>query len=352
MSSRKKLEKVLEYCLNDREKEASALLHEWFVEVARKINTKLMEDEELSNDDEMNKDLDELDTLEGKTDTEDGEENKEVDGDLDFSNVKDEIEELRNEIDNLKADLEELMKDEEDEEDEEGEEDEEDVEGEEYDDENTEEKDEEDDVLEDEEEEDDEDDMENWDWEDLEDEEDIEDHEDDKKDVLTDDEMDMEDDEELKKLLSDEEDKEEDLDNVEDDEMVEEDDEEDFDNIVEDAMSVLKTVKSNNTEDEVGSGGNKKFEPNKKSPLPQKKAKDRMDGATPLNRKDVNYKGKYDLEDPPSYKTVKSYSNTHNSTKNVLHAVPREGDSSALLNKKDNKGNVYSPLSLKGKREK
>ena len=151
-----------------------------------------------------------------------------------------------------------------------------------------------------------------------------------------------------------EEAKDEDLEEGEEEDLEEtfELDEDEFADLEESAMSMLQSVKSQNTEAEVGTGASKKLSVNSKSPVVSKPVDSRA-GAEPVKRKSTEYSG-YNMETPPSTKEgtgAKKPSNVEKKSKNVLHSVQKGGSSSAMLNKVEGgEGNKVSPVAKGNKR--
>ncbi len=326
-----KLEKVLELLVNEREKEASALLHEWFVERAREIHTKLVEEEDLAlSEDDLENEVDAEKFYEGDDEVEidseehgeeHEEENKEDENVDEFEN---QLKDLQNDVEELKAEFEKLLADIETETEEDSEDMDLDVDSEE----STEE---------------------------------LEDMNDSEEDLNSDDEI-----EEALGVYGDPEgegshDAEDfvepgmgDEDGVYEDE--DEDfymDEEDFDDLEESAMALLQNVKNQNIEGEVGAG--KKVNTNTKSPVPQHSSDERAGRATPLNKINTEYARGFEMEEAPSSEMASASKNAINvekKGKNFLHNVPKGGDSSAILNKVEGgEGNKVSPVPTKRKKK-
>jgi len=339
-----KLEKVLELLINENEKQASALLHEWFVEKAREIHNQLVEEDDAvldddadevaaeqfyeagDEDEETTDDMDMGDAeMELDADLEDGE--SEMDDDMDADeegegttvDLKAELGELEDELEALKAEFEQLMADEE---------------GEDHD---------------------------------MDD-----DMGDDMGDDMYSDSEDMGDDEEaVEENIYDTEGEGSrpvqdfikpghgDMDGVyEGDDEDDEDeefklDEDEFADLEESAMSLLSTVNAKNTEAEIGTGASKKLAVNTDSPIPMHKVEDR-EGSRPVQRKSSEHNG-FAMETPPTTKTgngSKKPSNVERKAKDPLTKVSREGNSSAKLNSVEGgEGNMHSPVPTnKGKR--
>lgn len=323
-----KLEKVLELLVNEREKEASALLHEWFVEKAREIHTKLVEEEDLAlSEDDLENDVDAEKFYEDGEEVEAEGEDEEVEEEGD--DFEEQLKDLQNDVEELKAEFEKLLADSEEEA---GEESEEDM-------------DMEVDVDSDE-------DM-DMDM-DMDSEEEVEEavgvygdpegegsH--DAKDFIEPgmgDDDGVYEDEELELTMEDE-----DLDLDMDDE--------DFEDLEESAMALLQTVKNQNTESEVGAG--KKVNVNTKSPVPQHPVEERAKNATPLNKINTEYARGFEMEDAPDSEMAdasKTAVNVRRKGRNFLHNVPKGGDASALLNKVEGgAGNTVSPVPTRGKKK-
>lgn len=328
-----KLEKVLELLINENEKEASALLHEWFVEKAREVHNQLIEEEDSvledeagdemaaetfyeEGEDEEGEDMDmddaemEVDADLGDEEGMDGEEGDEM-GDEPVE-LDDRMDDLEAELAELKAEFEKLMGDEE--------------------------------------------------GEDMGDEMDA-DMGDDMEDGMGDEmDADMGDDmgadmpeEEPKESMGfgegvyESEDEDEDLEEAKDeDEELDETfdlDEDEFADLEESAMSMLQSVKNQNSEAEVAAG--KKVSVNKTSPINSHPTDKRVEGGKPVQRKSTEYSG-YAMETPPAVKQgtgAKSPSNVMKKSKDALHSAPKAGSGSALLNKTEGgEGNKVSPV--------
>ena len=106
-------------------------------------------------------------------------------------------------------------------------------------------------------------------------------------------------------------------------------------NDLEESFQGLKTVTVDSAEGtQVGDAG--KITINKSSALPSKKGEDRV-GGTPVEITGKNHKG-FDRESAPKVKTAKVAINQRTSSEDDLKDVKKEGDKSALLNKKDGFG--------------
>lgn len=344
-----KLEKVLELLINENDKQASALLHEWFVEKAREIHNQLVEEDDSVLEDEHEDEVaaetfyEDGDEEEGDMDVEDAE--MELDADMEDGDeeVKDgegmdgyKAEELsatlhglEDELDALKAEFAELM-------------------GDDYE-EDSEEESEESEESEEDYEEDSEEDM---DMEDMGDkEEPIEENIYDTEGEGSRDAEDF-----IGAGYGD-------MDGVyegdEDDEMgLDEEfalDEDEFADLEESAMALLSTVPGKNSEAEVGAAAVKKLSVNTQSPVPQHKTEDRIAGE-PVQRKSSEHNG-FGMESAPATKIgngAKSPINAEKKSKDPLTKVSRDGDSSAKLNQiEGGEGNMDSPVPTnKGKKSK
>lgn len=282
-----KLEKVLELLVNEKRDEASALLHEWFVENARKIHQEMMEDdEELDNtvEDEDSVDMDDSDVeddSEVETDVEDTDDSMDDDGQWSDDEEEEKIEDLEAELEALKAEFEKL-------------------------------------------------DSEDFD-DDSEVDSDMDDSEMDDSDEPLDDDSEVD---------SDMDDSEMDDSEEEVDESFLDEDEDIFDELDESVLDELQSVKADNFEGEVGTGG--RFNINKTSPIPQKKFGDRFD-AKPVTWKSDNKSG-FERETPPSSQKMTDRKNTMSKANSSLSPV--RDNSSALLNAKVD-GNKFGPISGK-----
>lgn len=371
MSLREKLEKVHAYLINEEHDRAQALFHEAFVEAAREIHKKIMEEEDWVDEDfdpeipeeiedeeqelfgeddleEMPGDEDEMDYEgdEAAADVEDemmddGE--AEADMDMDYEegegeggDVEDLLSDVESKIDELRAEFEKLS----------GEDNGEDTGEEEMDYEEGGEEavgDEESVEME----------MESAD-EDLEEGDELSTKGPGAKHTGVDDKRGggshaagggdwngiyEEDDKEL------DEDKDEDLDEEKDEDL-----EEAFDEL--DESFELENVTGENKHAQIGTGGSEGFSSNEKSPGLQKKLGDRIGGtAVNPNAKGKNHKG-YDMESPPSMQEFKKRKNVRNRSTDDQSKVSKEGDSSALINKDTSDGfgaiNDKSPIGSKG----
>ena len=341
-----KLDKVLELLVNENEKEASAVLHEWFVERAREIHNQLVEEDDAVLEDELEDEMAaeqfyEAGDEEGEEgdDMDMGDAEMELDGDMggeegddmDGGEVEldDRVDDLEAEIADLKAEFEQLMADEE---------------GEEGDDMDMDmDADEEGDM-----------DMDMGDEGDMDGEEDVKEddfiqpgHGDMNGVYESDDDSDDEDEDEDEMKESKEED--------EGDELEEtfELDEDEFADLEESAMALLSDVKGGNSEAEVGTGASKKLAVNKNSPIPSHKVEDRVKG-TPVARKSSEHNG-FGMESAPGMKMgngAKGPSNTMKKSKDALSKVQEKGDKSAKLNTVEGgEGNMDSPVPTnKGKK--
>jgi hypothetical protein len=325
-----KLEKVLELLINENEKEASALLHEWFVEKAREIHNQLIEEEDSVLEDEAG------DEMAAETFYEEGEDEEGEDMDMDDAEMEvdadlgdeegpedmegeepveldDRMDDLEAELAELKAEFEKLMGDEEG------------------------------------------DDMGGDMDADMGDDMDA-----DMGDDMGDDmDADMPEEEPKESMgfgegVYESEDEDEDLEEAKDeDEDLDESfdlDEDEFADLEESAMSMLQSVKNQNSEAEVAAG--KKVTVQKTSPLPSHPTDKRVEGGKPVQRKSTEYSG-YNMETPPAVKQgtgAKSPSNVMKKSKDALHSAPKAGAGSALLNKVEGgEGNKVSPVATKRK---
>ena len=323
-----KLEKVLELLVNENEKQASALLHEWFVEKAREIHNQLVAEDDAVLDDEHDEiaaetfyeDDDSDEDSEDDMEADDAE--MELDADLadddaeladmdDMDDMEDDdagldarVDDLESELEALKAEFEQLMADE------------------------------------------------------------------DSEDADSDLDMDDMDDEPVEENIYDTEgegshDAEDfidaghgDMDGVyegEDEDLDEEFvlDEDEFADLEESAMALLSTVPGKNAEAEIGTGAGKKLSVNTDSPVPQHKVEDRIAGE-PVQRKSSEHNG-FGMETPPTTKMgngAKNPNNVEKKAKDPLSKVARDGDSSAKLNHVEGgEGNMHSPVPTnKGKK--
>lgn len=353
-----KLEKVLELLVNEDEKQASALLHEWFVENAREIHQKLVEEEdavlgedelsdevaaeefyEAGEDEEGEEGAMDADDAEFdlSADLEDGEGEAEAgeDSEGEEEGVEGRLEDLEAELEELKSEFEAMMADE----DGDG-----DVDGHMHDD-DADAGEEGVDELGDEE----------GSEEDMEEAEGIYG---DPEGEGSHDPMDR-----IKPGHGDDdgvyETEHEDMDEETDYEDVDssvELDEDDFADLEESALSMLQAVKNQNAEAHVGAEGKRSLSVNKESPIPQHDVEDRAEGATPLNKKQTEYSHGYNMETPPATKQgtgAKNATNVEKKSKNTLSSVPQGGDSSAMINNTEGaEGNVTSPIAGKKKGKK
>jgi hypothetical protein len=320
-----KLEKVFELFLNDQQKEANALLHEWFVEKAREVHQQLVEEEDSVFEDELTDEMSAESFYEDK-EGEEGEEGEETaDAEFELSaeldagdevegdevegdeGLEDRVEDLEAELEALKAEFESMMGDEEGEMDDMG-------------------------------------DMEAGEEGEMDDMGDMGD-------------MEAGDEGEVEEALGDGKhgtfDGEQFVQHGfgDDDGIYEEEvtlDEDEFADLEESALSMLQAVKSQNTEAHVGAAASQKLPVNSKSPIPQHAVDKRVEGATPHNRKDVEFQGGFKMETPPTTKQGTGAKNPHNVEKKAkapLHSVKQEGDASAMINKVEGgKGNTDSPV--------
>lgn len=116
-----KLEKVLEYLINDDEENAKALLHDVFIEKAREIHESLIDEDDDLEDEDLG-DMDDMDVEDGESeedymddeDMEGGDEEAgaelgdELGGDEAEESVEERIEDLESELEALKAEFAEL----------------------------------------------------------------------------------------------------------------------------------------------------------------------------------------------------------------------------------------------------
>lgn len=107
----------------------------------------------------------------------------------------------------------------------------------------------------------------------------------------------------------------------------------DLDEAVEPELSPIKSNIKANTE--IGADG-KKVGENDKSPLPNHKGPDRV-GGKPVEVRSTQHNG-YAMETPPKTVTRGKLNNEQTKDSEMLSPVSKEGDKSALLNKKDGFG--------------
>lgn len=366
-----KLEKVLELLINENEKQASAMLHEWFVEKAREIHNQLVEEDdavledddeevaaerfyEAGEDDEATDDMDMGDAeMELDADLEDGE-GDDMGDDMDYSDdssvdLKAQVDDLESELEALKAEFEQLMADEDGEDHGMGDDMDDDMAGEEE--------------AGEEEEEAGEEEVE----ENIYDTEGEGSH--DAKDFVKPGHGDADgvyEDGHKNKGAGSYKSKDfvkpgyGDADGVYEGDDCDDDDEDEFKldedefaDLEESAMGLLSAVNAKNTEAEIGTGASKKLAVNSDSPVPSHKVEDRIKGE-PVQRKSSEHNG-FGMETQPNTKMgngSKAPCNTLKKSKDSLSKVARDGNSSAKLNSVEGgEGNMHSPVPTnKGKK--